>query len=99
MKVKRRKKTKTEKNKGGKNYSERVSAKWYCCAFKLGFRQLIYKASLIFKLNLELALSIFLNERELYESRCYGGVDMFKNMVLVILFDMFLNPNLEWSKN
>ena len=32
---------------------------------KLGFPQLICKASLIFKLNLELALSIILKEREL----------------------------------
>ena len=24
---------------------------------------------------------------------CYGGVQMFKNLKLVILFDMFLNPN------
>ena len=69
MKEKRRKKkTKTEKNKGDKSYSERVRAKWFCCAFKLGFLQLIRKASLIFKPNLELALSIVLKERELYES-------------------------------
>ena len=63
------KKTKTEKNKGDKSYSERVRAKWFCCAFKLGFLQLICKASLIFKSNLELALSIILKERELYESK------------------------------
>ena len=37
--------------------------------FKLGFAQLICKASLIFNLNLELALSIILKERELYESK------------------------------
>ena len=48
--------TKTEKNKGGKSYSERVRAKWFCCAFKLDFVQLTCKASLIFKSNLELAL-------------------------------------------
>ena len=35
----------------------------------LGFLQLICKASLIFKSNLELALSITLKERELYESK------------------------------
>ena len=39
------------------------------CAFKLGFLQLICKASLIFKSNLELALSIILKQRELYESK------------------------------
>ena len=62
-------KTKTEKNKGDKTYSERVEAKWFCCAFKLGFLQLICKVSVIFKSNLELALSIILKERELYESK------------------------------
>ena len=62
-------KTETEKNKRDKSYSERVRAKWFCCAFKLGFLQLICKASLIFKSNLELALSITLKERELYESK------------------------------
>ena len=36
-------------------------------SFKLGFLQLICKASLIFKSNLELALSIILKQRELYE--------------------------------
>ena len=69
MEEKRRKKTKIEKNKGDNSYSERVRAKWFCCAFKLGFLQSICKVSLIFKLNLELALSITLNERELYNSK------------------------------
>ena len=69
MEEKRRKKTKIEKNKGDNSYSERVRAKWFCCAFKLGFLQSICKVSLIFKLNLELALSIILNERELYDSK------------------------------
>ena len=57
------KKTKTERCKATLSYSERVRAKWFCCAFKLGFLQLICKASLIFKLNLELALSIILKQR------------------------------------
>ena len=39
-----------------------------CLAFKFDFLQLICKASLILKSNLELALSIDLKERELYES-------------------------------
>ena len=64
-----KKKTKTEKNKGDKSYSERVRAKWFCCAFKLGFLQLICKASLIFKSDLELVLWIILQERELYQSK------------------------------
>ena len=38
---------KTEINKGGKRYSERVRAKWFCCVSKLGFLQLTCKASLI----------------------------------------------------
>ena len=61
--------TKAERSKGNRSYSERVRAKWFCCAFKLGFLQLICKASLIFKLNLESALSVILKQRELYESK------------------------------
>ena len=51
---------KTENKKGDKSYSERVRAKRYCCALNLGFLQLICKASLICKSNLELALSIII---------------------------------------
>ena len=51
--------TKTENNKQGRSYSEIVRAEWFCCTFKLGFLQLICKASLIFKSNL--ASSIILN--------------------------------------
>ena len=53
-----------KKNKGDGSYSERVRAKWFCCAFKLNFLQLICKTSSIFKSNLELALSIILKDRE-----------------------------------
>ena len=60
---------KTEKIKGDKSYSERVRVKSFCYAFKLSFLQLICEVSLIFKLNLELALSVILKERELYESK------------------------------
>ena len=52
-----------------RSYSERVRAKWFSCAFKFGFFQLIYKDSLIFKSNLELAWSVILKQRELYESK------------------------------
>ena len=54
------KKIKVRKEQGGgdRSYSERVRAKWFCCAFKLGFLQLLCKASLISKSNLELALSV-----------------------------------------
>ena len=40
------------------SYSESVRVKWFCCTFKLGFLQLICRASLNFKTNLELALLI-----------------------------------------
>ena len=65
QKATKEKKTKTEQSKENRSYCERVRAKWFCCAFKLGFLQLICKASLIFKSNLELALSIILKQREL----------------------------------
>ena len=51
-------KTRTERSKGNRSYIERVRAKCFCCAFKLDFLELICKASLIFKSNLELALSV-----------------------------------------
>ena len=66
---------KGRKEKGDRSYGERVRAKWFCCAFKLGFLQLIIcKASSIFKSNLELALSIILKQRELYDSK-YNAVE------------------------
>ena len=37
QKTTKEKQTKTEKNKGNRIYSERVRAKWFCGAFKLGF--------------------------------------------------------------
>ena len=54
---------------------------------RLGFLQLICKASLISKSNLELALSIILKQRELCESQ-HVAVECrcLKNMRLVILF-------------
>ena len=74
-KTTKEKQTKTERSKENRSYSERVRAKWFCCPFKLGFLQLICQASLIFKANLEMALSIILKQRELYESKaCCAGV-------------------------
>ena len=65
----------TEKNKGNKSYSEMVRAKWFCCAFKLGFLQLTSKAFLIFKSNLELALWIILKKKRIiWVKACCGGV-------------------------
>ena len=37
------KQIKIESSKGNTNYSERVRAKWFCWALKLGFFQLICK--------------------------------------------------------
>ena len=59
MEEKAKKKKKKTKNmqRSGASYSASVRAKWFSC--KLGFVQLILsKASLMFKSNLELALSI-----------------------------------------
>ena len=69
QKITKGKQRKAERSNGNRSYSERVRTKWFCCAFKLGFLQLIYKGSLIFKSNLELALSIILKQRKLYESQ------------------------------
>ena len=60
----KRKRAKAEK-RGERSHSKRMRAKWFCCAFKLGFLHLICKASLIFKSNLGLALPSILKEREL----------------------------------
>ena len=68
QKTRKERQKKTERSKGNRSYNERMRAKWFCFAFKLGFLQLICKASLIFKSNLELALSIILKQRKLYES-------------------------------
>ena len=45
--------TKTERSKSTRSYSKTVKAKWFCCASKLDFLQLISEASIIFKSNLE----------------------------------------------
>ena len=52
----------TQKNKQRQKIKGGGGAKWFCYAFKLGFLHLICKASLIFKSNLELALSIISNK-------------------------------------
>ena len=61
--IQEKKTKKTERSKRNRSYSERARAKWFCCAFKyIGFLQLICKASLVFKSNLELPLSIILKQ-------------------------------------
>ena len=97
-KTTKEKQTKTERSKGNISYSERVRAKRFFCVFKLDLFQLISKASLIFKLNLELALSIILKQRELYESK-HVAVECrsLKNMRHVVLFDMLLKPSFKMT--
>ena len=63
---KKKKNKDRKKQRSGGSYSESVTANWFYCAFKLGFAQLICKASLIFKSNLGFTLSIILKERGLY---------------------------------
>ena len=62
MKEKGKKYKDRKKQRSGASYSESVGAKWFCCAFKTGFVQIICNASLTFKSNLELALSIILKK-------------------------------------
>ena len=78
----------TERSKGNRSCSERVRANWFFCTFKLSFLQLIYKASLIFKSYLVLALSIVLKQRELYglkhvavECRCLKIWDLLSFLI------------------
>ena len=61
--------TKETQSNGNRSHGERVRPKWFCCAYKLGFVQLICKAYLIFKTNLELDLPVIFKQRELYESK------------------------------
>ena len=75
-KMQKKKKKKTEKNKKDGSYSERARANWFCCAFKLSFLQLIHKASLIFKSDLELALSVILKENYVSQIMLHWSVDV-----------------------
>ena len=73
-KEQKKNKQRWKKQGGDRSYKERVRARWFCCAFKLGFLQLICKASSIFKSNSESTLSIILKQKKLYESKhvaCY----------------------------
>ena len=69
------KQTKTESSKGNNSYSKRVRAKWFCCAIKLGFLQLICKDFLIFKSNFRVTLiNYFEAKRIVWVKVRYGGV-------------------------
>ena len=94
------KQNKTKQNnrtRGEENYSEKVRDKWFCLAFKLGFLQLICKASLILKSNLELALSIILKERELYELKHVVMECRYLKTWELLSFFMFLNPSFKMT--
>ena len=49
MNEKGKKSKERKEQRGHANYTESVRAKWFCCAFKLGFLKLLWKASLICK--------------------------------------------------
>ena len=63
--------TKEKQRQKGARGTEAIVKGWELSGFvvHLSFLQLICKASLIFKSNLELALSIILKQRELHESK------------------------------
>ena len=69
------KKTKDRKTqRSGSSYGESVKAKWFFCVFKLGFVQLIRKASLIYKLIKVSLINYFKGKRIIRVKACYGGV-------------------------
>ena len=87
MKEKCKKTTKEKQRQKRARGTEAIVKGWELSGFvvHLSFLQLICKASLIFKSNLELALSIILKQRELYESkhvavewRCLKIWDLYK---------------------
>ena len=73
-------------------------AKWFCCAFKLGFFQLICKASLIFKSSLEVALSIILEKREVYQSKHVVVECSCLKIWDLLSFLIFLNASFKMTK-
>ena len=68
MKIIDKRKGKKQRQRN-KRVAKAIVKVWFCFAFKLGFIQLLCKATLILKSNLELALSNILKERELYKSK------------------------------
>ena len=70
--------TKEERRQKGARGTEAIVKGWelndFVCAFKLGFLQLICKASLIFKSSLELALLIILKQRIIWVKARFGRV-------------------------
>ena len=75
MKNKRKKKQNKKGQRSDASYSESVRAKCFCCAFKLGFLELICKASLIFKSNFRVSLiNYFKTKRIIWVKACCNGV-------------------------
>ena len=60
---------KRERARVNRSFSESVTDKWLCYAFKLGFLQFLCKASLILKSNLDLDLPIIFKQGKFYESK------------------------------
>ena len=79
---------------GSRSYSEKVRAKWFWCAFNLGFLQLICKDSLSFSVSFT---NFFEAKRIIWAKACCCGLQLLQNMRLVILFDMFLNPSFKMA--
>ena len=79
--LRKKKQKKNKQRQKGARGTEAIVKGWELSGFvvHLSFLQLICKASLIFKSNLELALSIILKQRELYESK-HVGVEYLKSI-------------------
>ena len=69
---------------------EKVRAKWFCCVFQ--FFKLILKVFLIFKSNLELAISNILKGRRLWESKYFAVFFRNKNF---LKFDIGLSVEMQ----
>ena len=96
QKTTKEKETKTKTSKGNRSYSG-CELNDFVVHLSQVFSQLKCKASLIFKSNLELVLSIILKQRELYESKHVAVECRKRNMRLVILFDILLNRSFKMT--
>ena len=60
-----------KRTRGSRTYKERVRAKSFCYAFKLGFLQLICKASLNYSVSF---INYFKTKRIIRVKACCGGM-------------------------
>ena len=68
-------KEKQKRTRGDRSYNERARAKSICCAFKLGFLQLICKASLIFEVEYRVSFINYVKtKRIILVKACCGEV-------------------------